>query len=194
MTTEINSQEPSFGYLSIFCSAEHGYFGGYLLVSSVGRPLEFHCTAPVRPSRAQEILYGPTLHPYLVGEQIGGKLLSQAKLTPLLILADQAVPPRLSERIDVPIVQILFRDSPAACRTENDRLNLPDSIAADVVIPNCEFILPPNEKWNRSQVTHLLSLLAERVEVAEPFDRINKAIREAQRLSGCYEEHNARAA
>ena len=66
------SQETTFGYLSALESAEHGYFGGYLIVSPLGRPLEFHCTAPVRPSRAQANPLWPTLEPYLLGEQIAG--------------------------------------------------------------------------------------------------------------------------
>src|SRR5262245_49628291 len=83
-----NGQERTFGYLSVVKSAEHGYFGGYLIVCGLGRPLEFHCTAPIRPSRAQQILYGPTLEPYLAGEQICGALLEIAKLKPTVILTD----------------------------------------------------------------------------------------------------------
>ena len=71
MPHENQSRETTFGYLSTVHTAEDGYFGGYLIISAIGRPLEFHCTSPVRPSRAQEILYGPTLQPYLMGEQIG---------------------------------------------------------------------------------------------------------------------------
>jgi hypothetical protein len=72
MRIETQSRETSFGFLSSVHTAEHGYFGGYLIVSELGRPLEFHCTSPVRPSRAQEILYGPTLQAYLLGEDAGG--------------------------------------------------------------------------------------------------------------------------
>ena len=82
MPNETPSQETTFGYLSVINSAEHGYFGGYLIVGPLGRPLEFHCTAPVRPSRAQQILYGPTLEPFLLGEQIAGAMLDAAKLKP----------------------------------------------------------------------------------------------------------------
>ena len=42
-----------------------------MLLNLAGRPLEFHCTAPVKPNRVQQILYGPSLQPYLYGEQIG---------------------------------------------------------------------------------------------------------------------------
>jgi len=58
----------------------HGATGGLLIVCDRGRPLEFHCTEPVRTSRAQQILFGPTLRDYLCGEQIGGALLAKAKL------------------------------------------------------------------------------------------------------------------
>ena len=58
---------------------EQGLFGGYLVLNLLGRPLEFHCTAPVRPNRAQEILYGPTLDPYLCGERIGQTLVGEVQ-------------------------------------------------------------------------------------------------------------------
>lgn len=58
----------------------HGYTGGLLLVCQRGRPLEFHCTEPVQPSRAEQILFGPTLKEHLCGEQIGGALVAKAKL------------------------------------------------------------------------------------------------------------------
>ena len=50
------------GFLSVRYRSEHGFFGGYLIVNQLARPLEFHCTMPVRPSRSQELLYGKTLN------------------------------------------------------------------------------------------------------------------------------------
>jgi len=58
-----------FGFLTAVDSPLHGLFGGYLVVDSLGRPLEFHCTAPVKVSRAQQILYGPT--PVAAGFTVG---------------------------------------------------------------------------------------------------------------------------
>src|SRR5438128_2539215 len=91
-------------------SAEHGYFGGYLAVSALGRPLEFHCTAPLRPSRAQKILYGPTLEPFLLGEQIAGALLDVAKLAPSLILANCEATLHARSRTKVPMI-LLYGDA-----------------------------------------------------------------------------------
>src|SRR5262245_14044627 len=78
----------ALGFLSIVENAELGLIGGYLLLNAAGRPLEFHCTAPVKANRTQEILYGPTLKPYLYGEQIGQTLLGKSKLTPVVVCTD----------------------------------------------------------------------------------------------------------
>ena len=78
----------AFGFLTAVDSPSHGLFGGYLLVDPAGRPLEFHCTAPVKVSRAQQILYGATLQSHLHGRQIGATLLAEGTVTPELVLTD----------------------------------------------------------------------------------------------------------
>ena len=60
--------QAAIGFLTVVDEPAHGLFGGYLILNPAGRPVEFHCTAPVKPNRAQEILYGTTLKPYLYGE------------------------------------------------------------------------------------------------------------------------------
>src|SRR6476659_819597 len=100
------TRETVFGYLSAWDSPDHGCLGGYLILSALGRPLEFHCTAPVRTSRAQQILFGPTLWPYVLGEQIGGTLLAKAKLLPRIVLVDHPAARCLRTRIAVPMVRI----------------------------------------------------------------------------------------
>ncbi len=188
------NQEPTFGYLSTVQLAELGYFGGYLVISALGRPLEFHCTAPVRPNRAQEILYGPTLEPYLLGEQIGGTLLGRAKLTPRLILTDRSATLCLRGQIATPMVRLVHRED--APRTSHTLLSTPHggSNGNDnperpnppcdrmVVVAEREFELPIGFDFDRETVVELLATLAQYVEVAEPFDRIQEAIREAQRI------------
>ena len=71
----------ALGFLTVVDSPQHGLFGGFLLLNGGGRPLEFHCTAPVKANRAQRILYGPTLMPYLYGEQIGRTLVEKSKIS-----------------------------------------------------------------------------------------------------------------
>src|SRR5687768_2044872 len=89
MDADSNKALAAFGFLTVLESPEHGAFGGYLMLSPQGRPLEFRCSAPIMPSRAQEILYGPTLRSYLFTDVIGQSLLASSKLPASLVLTDQ---------------------------------------------------------------------------------------------------------
>src|SRR5687768_7792332 len=102
------AKSPAIGFLTVVEHAEFGLFGGYLLLNAAGRPLEFHCTAPVKPDRALEILYGPTLDGYLY-ERIADALLAKAKAAPLLVCTDL---PALSQSAsaEFPLVLILPPD------------------------------------------------------------------------------------
>ena len=194
MPHQTPSRETTFGYLTTLHTPDHGYFGGYLVLSQYGRPLEFHCTSPVRPSRAQEILYGPMLPSYLLGEQISGALLAAAKLTPRLILTDQAATLAVCKRAPAPMVLVLatLGGEDAGTNPSNTRGAI---IAAEVFRPaestisgngfisgNYELHLPLGYEREQSVVVALLTLLSNHVDLAEPFDRIHEAIREAQRI------------
>ena len=78
--------------------------GGYLVLNAVGRPLEFHCTEPVKPNRAQQILYGATLRPYLYGEQIGKALVDSGKMFPDLIVTNSRHSLALGDLLEIPVV------------------------------------------------------------------------------------------
>ncbi len=102
-----NHSKPAVGFLTVIDNRQHGLFGGYLILNLAGRPLEFHCTAPIKPNRAQQILYGPTLESFLYGEQIGSTLLGHAKLNPLVICTDREPVLSLRDLVDVPVALVL---------------------------------------------------------------------------------------
>jgi hypothetical protein len=208
MSHQTQSCETTFGYLSAVQTAEHGYFGGYLIVCALGRPLEFHCTAPVRPSRAQEILYGPTLQPYLIGEQIGGTLLGAAKLTSRLVLTDQAAMLAVRSRAGVPMARVLARldeqhsaaisprlASSDMCASSGDGLSqYSPSSGEAVTVGQYELQLPPGFESERDAVLESIALAAGHIDLAEPFGRIHEAIHEAQRIGGRTLEGHGQAA
>jgi hypothetical protein len=182
-TNPTASGATTFGYLSAIESADHGYFGGLLIISPLGRPVEFHCTAPVRPSRAQEILYGPTLRPYLLGEQIAGALLAKAQTMPQIILTDQ--PSVLCHRLrtDIPLVYLVAAAGYAS--GEN---------AGQVLVAGHGFELAAGFESDRPAATALLAALSQCVDLSEPFDRIRDAILEAQRIDQRGPEAHGQAA
>ncbi|NBP88772.1 MAG: hypothetical protein EBU59_09775 [Planctomycetia bacterium] len=163
-----SSNEMAFGFLTVCDAAGVGTFGGYLLVDLSGRPLEFHCTAPVRVTRAQEILYGATLQRHLHGEQIGGPLLKATKLTPVAVLTDHEslLHARCHGQSPVAVVRQVADPAPVGTGTfELGRFHVQPH---DDDLPQAD------------QLQSQLTALAGSIELAEPFARIRAAIDEAQ--------------
>lgn len=83
-----NNDPFRMGFLTAIEDAERGFVGGLLVTNRFGRPLEFQCTAPVKPNRAQQILYGPTLRPFVLAELLGRTLLEKVGVKPHLVLIE----------------------------------------------------------------------------------------------------------
>lgn len=81
---------PRLGFLSFAEDPDLGHRGALLVLDELARPLEFHCTAHIKPNRAQAILYGPTLEPVLFGERIGQGLLRQCEEPLALLVSDSS--------------------------------------------------------------------------------------------------------
>jgi len=159
----------AFGFLTAVDSPSHGLFGGYLLVDPAGRPLEFHCTAPVRVSRAQQILYGATLQSHLHGRQIGATLLAEGTVAPELVLTDFEPMLHVRSHTSLPVALVTRADALAAAGASSF------AIGSVSVSPHAQ-----DAGLGESLRQKLESLVAS-VDLAEPFERIRAAIEEAQR-------------
>ncbi|OYV85978.1 MAG: hypothetical protein B7Z73_12555 [Planctomycetia bacterium 21-64-5] len=181
----------ALGFLTVVEHEQHGLFGGYLLLNSNGRPLEFHCTAPIKPNRAQEILYGPTLQPYLCGEQIGQALIAKSQAKPLAVCTD--LPAVLAARDFVSLPVALVVDPRQAQQAEDNaapatggkivRIDRPHG-QAEVVrfeLGRNRLAVSSQHADDRAELAERLAALADRFDLTEPFDRIRNAIEEAQR-------------
>lgn len=62
------------------------YRGAILITDEWSKPLEFRCTAPVRPTQLQRTLYGKSLLPHILTELIGAPLISSSREKPQIIL------------------------------------------------------------------------------------------------------------
>lgn len=194
-----NDAKSSFtiGFLTIIDYPEAGLFGGYLILNRLGRPLEFHCTAPVKPTRAQQILYGPTLQPYLYGEQIGRTLTTSAKTRPVAVFTDREPALTLREFVEVPVIFVPAESGPAA-GGEPDAQDgvtgaMPDSAwRVDSAHPGSSRLTPFHigrnhlavPSWAAGDcevVTSRLGEMADSFDFREPFGRIREAIEEARR-------------
>ncbi|QDV22854.1 hypothetical protein [Aureliella helgolandensis] len=173
----------TLGFLSVLHHADHGYFGGYLIVNRAARPLEFHCTMPVKPSRAQELLYGPTVDDFVCGEQIAKALTGKAKLKPDLVLTDSSAVLAMAMVSDLPVAQL----EGIAAQTQGERatcehLRLPQSAAAAlrrITAQEYRFAIPEDSPMDVPRMEELLSGLASNFELSEPFYRVSEALLEA---------------
>ena len=179
---------PSLGFLTVVAHEQHGLFGGYLLLNPSGRPLEFHCTAPVKPNRAQEILFGPTLEAYLYGEQIGQSLAVKASHAPLVVLSDLPAMLALRPFVSQPVVLVLPETEAARpAESGGDAFRRVDTAHATVrglfTFPfgRNSLALDAAHTDDRAIARERLAVLAETFDLAEPFGRIRAAIDEAQR-------------
>lgn len=182
---------PTIGFLTVVRYEQHGFLGGYLVLNTSGRPLEFHCTAPVKPNRAQEILYGPTLEPYLYGEQIGQALIAKSQLMPLAICTDLAAVLSVREFIAPPVVMVVASaeantEPPGApIATVHHRVDAPHAPHAALrpmfQLGANRLAVAATHADDQARVADALRPVAEHFDLSEPFERIRGAIDEAQR-------------
>jgi hypothetical protein len=119
MTRPEEKKRPThLGFLTALGDPARGVIGGFLVLNLVGRPTEFHCTAPVRPNRAQEILYGATLEGFLCGEQIAQALVGRTKTELAAILTNNPNVLTAGSALKAPLAMVFRRSD--ACATPGD--------------------------------------------------------------------------
>ncbi|WP_254507286.1 hypothetical protein [Anatilimnocola floriformis] len=168
---DAKSRTPAaLGFLTVTEHAELGLFGGYLVLNTAGRPLEFHCTSPVKPNRAQEILYGPTLRPYLFGEQIGQTLISKAKNEVAMVCTDLAACLAAREFSERPLLVILGKDADSEF-----------ALGSRFKLGKNEVATAAKFESDESSIREIHAQLSDGIDLLEPFARIREALEEAQK-------------
>jgi hypothetical protein len=178
MDAEPSKALAAIGFLTVLESPEHGAFGGYLVLSPQGRPLEFRCSAPIMPSRAQEILYGPTLRSYIFADIIGQSLLASSKLPVRLILTDQLDMLPLAMLRDEIVLHVATTSVTQPCCL--DRAKAVRSCGELAFqFAGCD-VTAATLRPDPASLQMMLEPLAAHVFLTEPFERIRAALLEAQ--------------
>jgi hypothetical protein len=176
------SKQKNGTFLGFMTARKHpviGFVGGYLIVNELARPVEFHCTLPVQPSKAQQILYGATLTEFVCGEQIARALVSKAKCTPCVVLSD--TPSVLSLRHVHPI--------PIASTTlGQNQVSIPyPEMACDghlqFEVHGLKLSILDAYRSDRAIVQELIAKVSGALDLLEPFGRIEEALLEAHPAS-----------
>jgi len=166
----------SLGFVSVRHHPVHGFFGGYLIVNSLARPLEFHCTLPVQPTRSQQILYGSTLCEFVCGEQIARALIAKAKGTPQFVFSDTCAVLTLRHMQSIPLAAIEF-----PLQTDGSLLR-PNSQRTDYFrfkAGGKQFSVLPEFACDSESLKKLFDADKPPIDLLEPFGRIEEALMEA---------------
>lgn len=176
----------TIGYFTTVQSDRTGWTGGLLVLNGAGRPLEFQCTLPIRPSRAHEILFGTTLHQHLISEVIGPTLLQKCR-TPISLLCCAQVEavslqenlptrPDASGRVTGPPTIVAF--------LPDNQDESSDPAKRRALAGHQRFTLGSASLWVAGEyldaAERTATMLSDIIDAWEPFERISEAIREAQ--------------
>jgi hypothetical protein len=162
MDETVKPDDDRIGFLTTFSPADNVFLGGLLITNSLGRPLEFQCTAPVEPNATQTLLYGPTLKPYVLNDLIGKTLLERVSLSPRVVLVDARDMLPLRKLIRQPVACVCDGGQQGGLKVGRNRLVCHPEFTDDegTIVPACAEI--PAD-----------------ADVAEPFERVRAALREA---------------
>lgn len=96
------------GFILVSTNPANGHsVGGMLVADNTGVPLEFMVTTAVRPTRAQQILYGNRLRSFVAVNLCAKELIEQIKTKPSVIFVQEGWMLSLSEHTSIPVLQIL---------------------------------------------------------------------------------------
>ncbi|MBI3839060.1 MAG: hypothetical protein HY288_14160 [Planctomycetia bacterium] len=180
--------QATLGFLTVLEHEQQGLVGGYLILNPSGRPLEFHCTAPIKPNRAQQILFGPTLQSYLYGEQIGQTLLSKGSLEPLAVCTDVELALSVRDYVALPVALVLGSDEKPDAAVTNpqtstwrvDAPHRPGLHLNHFTVGRNRLAVAADRDADRQTIAGRLESL-EGFDLSEPFERIREAVEEAHK-------------
>ncbi|MCA9057080.1 MAG: hypothetical protein KDA85_01215 [Planctomycetaceae bacterium] len=166
MSNSGKSEQLRLGFLETLEVEGRGHVGGLLVTNQCGRPLEFQCTTPVKPNRTQEILYGTTLRPWLLGELIGGTLLERVSIKPDLIVTSDPDVLELRNHSSIPVACTAadVADEESTVQLGGQKLRFHGSHGAD-----------------RTAVSARTHLVPDQADLAEPLERVREALAETVR-------------
>lgn len=160
----------TFGFIHVIDLPSVGLCGGLLIVSHLGRPIEFHCTAPCPPNRAQQIMYGQTYRGFVFTDQIGAALVDSVKHSPAAYLTSLPDMLPISQQVDPPVVlaEISETEKPF------DGSGLQQFKVEEIQF-SCVNLAQDQTKTLQGHIQKFHAKLP----IDEPFERISQAIEEA---------------
>jgi hypothetical protein len=161
----------NLGFLTVLHEPT-GYLGGYLVTNNWGRPLEFRLSTAVQPNKVHQLLYGPTLVPYICADLIARTLVEKTATQAQLLLTDTEAVLDLRLKVSTPVVWVTGRDYQPV---DESLVVRPATAPRGPVL--CHAKLPGDVAVVRELFESMDGL-----DLCEPFVRIREAMSEARKM------------
>ncbi len=170
-----STQDPMrLGFLTALEIPKRGHVAGLLVTNHFGRPLEFQCTTPVKPNRTQELLYGPTLVPFILGDLLSRTLLEKVGVKPQLVLTDSPDMLELRNYVSIPVACLIEDDTTSHSTVVQRSV---DSVQT-VKLGLHHFAVHPAHQKDLGVLRDRTTGFADTVDLSEPLDRVREALQE----------------
>ncbi|NQV26915.1 MAG: hypothetical protein HQ518_21405 [Rhodopirellula sp.] len=163
------------GFMTAVEIGDGGFVGGLLVTDRFGRPLEFQCTTPVKPNRTQELLYGPTLVPFILGDLLGKALLDKVSVKPSLIMTSRVEMLQLRSKVNIPVI---FDEAASESDSGSSSSGTAKSAEQQIRIGRQTFRTHEDFTGDRSTIEQIGRELSDDANMHEPLERVGDALRE----------------
>lgn len=156
---------------------ETSYIGAVLVTDSLGVPVEFRCTHPVKPTEIQRQLYGSTLQRHVGVELCGKPLLKSLQNPPRLVFTKLELLLGVREASPVPVLFVRYAGE--VLRVDQGPAGGGTEVKVDPKNSNIQPIILRSDARFESDPETAKEILEEvllNVDPIEPFERINKAV------------------
>ncbi len=164
------------GYMEFDNAA--AYRGGILVTDGWGKPLEFRCTAPVKPNAVQRTLYGRTLMPHILVELIAVPLLQAVQQKPEVVVVQESMFFDLRYKTETPVVRLRRQGSEVKVRGDNEGEEPKPVVVASQSGKFDPVVMEPHWQFagDIESCHERMHELFGRWDLIEPFDRLTKGL------------------
>jgi len=166
------TQSIRLAFLDVFFFDDEAIRGGMLVTDLDTIPYEFMVTEEIVPNKLQKLLYGKALLPYSFTHLISLPMLKETKekISAVLVKKDPLL--ALRNYINIPVIALSGEDNPIQL-PGGEKLQ-PETIRPISFSHDRKF--PADDKFIKAVLTPLIR----KIDLYEPFDRLNTAVRAAQ--------------
>ncbi len=167
-------------YIGVYELNGSGFAGGLLVCDRRGLPVDFRYVEPIKPTKLQRLIYGAALKRYLMVEAIGAGLLKECRTGYDIAFVDDTLLLELKTQSKAPIAKLSRTELPPLKELgewEKNGGNIftyqTSNSGAPVQLEFCDM-----DNQTTSELLKQLAELSATLDIAEPLERVRKAVAE----------------